>query len=204
MKKPQSTVYGAALMCLRTISGFTFIVVAMLNPREFARSIVLDGVEPGSLDGATANLVLAIVLGAYALALALYLLLALFVFLGHNWARIVAMSFATISIIVSFVRYWNNGVEITLRTTLLSLALDILILLALSSTTARVYARRPRAQPAGTAGFAGAADAAGTAAAGSGAGAVRQPGSDPHTQGQTRRRTRDTRQAAAGTRVRGS
>jgi hypothetical protein len=147
VKKPQATVYGGALMCLRTISGFTFIVVAMLNPRQFAQTIVLDGVEPGSLDGASANLVLVIVLGAYALALVLYLLLALFVLLGHNWARIVAMAFATVSIIVSFVRYWNSGVEITLRTTLLSLALDILILLALSSTAARVYARRPRARP---------------------------------------------------------
>ena len=63
------------------------------------------------------------------------------VYLGRNWARIVAMSFATASISVSFVDYAVNGAAITLRTSLVSVTFDILILLALSARDAREFAR---------------------------------------------------------------
>lgn len=145
MKKPLATVAGALLMVARTFSGVIVIVVAGLTWREFAQSLVKDArLEGGRITVGEAGVVLTIVLVLYALALLLYLLLALFVYFGHNWARIVAMAFATISIIVAFSDYVHNGVQITLRTTLASLALDILILLALSSSPARLYARRPR------------------------------------------------------------
>ena len=60
------------------------------------------------------------------------------------------MILATLSIVVSWLDY-VAGQEITIRTTLVTLALDILVLLALSSRAARAYAqrpRRPRHQPA--------------------------------------------------------
>ena len=145
MKKPGATVAGALLMVARTFSGVITIIVAGLTWREFAHSLVRDARLEGSrISVDEAGIVLTIVLGIYGFALLLYLLLALSVYLGHNWARIVAMAFATISIILAFTDYVHNGVQITLRTTLASLALDILILLALSSSPARLYARRPR------------------------------------------------------------
>lgn len=145
MKKPLATVAGALLMVARTFSGVIVIVVAGSTWREFARSLVRDArIDGGRISVGEAGAILAMVLGIYAAALTVYLLLALFVYLGHNWARIVAMAFATISIVAAFTDYLHNGVQITLRTTLVSLALDILILLALSSTPARLYARRPR------------------------------------------------------------
>jgi hypothetical protein len=55
------------------------------------------------------------------------------------------MVFATLSITLSAIDYFGADAEITLRTTLITLALDILVLLALSSRNARAYARRPRA-----------------------------------------------------------
>lgn len=132
-------------MVARTFSGVVLIIVAGMTWREFAQSLVRAARLEGSrITEGEAGVVLAIALAIYALALLLYLGLALFVFLGHNWARIVAMAFATTSIILAFADYLHNGVQITLRTTLASLALDILILLALSSTPARLYARRPR------------------------------------------------------------
>ena len=147
MRRPLATVAGSLLMVARTVSGVVVIVVAGLTWREFALSLVraarLDG---GRISVGEAGVVLAIVLALYALALLLYLVLALLVYLGYNWARIVAMAFATISIVLAFADYVHNGVQITLRTTLASLALDILILLALSSAPARLYARRPRPQ----------------------------------------------------------
>jgi hypothetical protein len=51
------------------------------------------------------------------------------------------MSFATASIITSFVDYAVNGAAITLRTSLVSVTFDILILLALSARDAREFSR---------------------------------------------------------------
>ena len=42
----------------------------------------------------------------------------------------------------AFVSWWVRDQEITLQTTLLSLAVDILVLLALSSRSTAAYARR--------------------------------------------------------------
>ncbi len=50
----------------------------------------------------------------------------------------------TVSIITAAVGYFANGEEITVRTTLVTLALDILVLLALSSRPSRAWSRRPR------------------------------------------------------------
>ena len=49
-----------------------------------------------------------------------------------------------VSVASAAIGYFANGEEITIRTTLLTLALDILVLLALSSRDARAWARRPR------------------------------------------------------------
>ncbi|WP_051147435.1 hypothetical protein [Glaciibacter superstes] len=143
MKKPQATRIGAILMCARSVSGFAVIIVEAVFLKEFARTLIIDG-QNLALSDEEASVVLAVLLGAYGFALLIYFVLAVFVFLGHNWARIMSMAYATFSIVIAFLGWWDNGVEITLRTTLLTLALDILILLALSSTTAREYARRPR------------------------------------------------------------
>ncbi|MBZ6372011.1 MAG: hypothetical protein LBE44_08990 [Microbacterium hominis] len=61
---------------------------------------------------------------------------------GRNWASVVVRVFSTLSIASSFVAWWGQGQEITLQSTFLSLSLDILILLALSSQSAAAYARR--------------------------------------------------------------
>ncbi|MGO4690535.1 hypothetical protein [Glaciibacter sp. 2TAF33] len=144
MRRPQSTVFGALLMGARSLSGVVFIIVAAWDWRSFAGSLALEDGSGAPLDDATTRAVVIVLLCVYGVALVFYLAVALFVFLGHNWARILAMTGATISILIAFADYWNNGVEITLRTTLASLTLDILVLLALSSTSARQYARRPR------------------------------------------------------------
>ncbi|MBN9181107.1 MAG: hypothetical protein J0J00_11300, partial [Microbacterium sp.] len=70
--------------------------------------------------------------------------LAVFIYRGRNWARVIVMSIAVISITGSFVAWWWQGEEITLggSASLLSLGLDILVLLALSSRSSAAYARR--------------------------------------------------------------
>ena len=140
MKRPSAIVVGAVLMGSRVIAGLASILVAVLNRAAFADALVIDA--PAGIRRPDADLVLGILLGLYGIVLLLGLGLAVSVYRGRNWARITAMTVATISITGGFLDYAFNGTAITFRTSLVSLTLDILILLALSSTAARHYARR--------------------------------------------------------------
>ena len=68
--------------------------------------------------------------------------MAFFILIGHNWARVMIMTFSSISITGSFIQWWAGGLELKITGSLLTLGLDILILLALSSRSAAAYARR--------------------------------------------------------------
>jgi hypothetical protein len=68
--------------------------------------------------------------------------MAVLISLGFNWPRIVVMVFSTLSISGTFAAWWAGDQNIALDQTLFTLALDILIMLALSSRAARDYARR--------------------------------------------------------------
>ncbi|MFC6356436.1 hypothetical protein [Luethyella okanaganae] len=142
MKRPASTVIGAVLMFGRVVSGLVYIAVAASNWRAFSKNLVLDGAAVGFDTEHMADVVLIVFMVAYASWLMFYLVLTVLVFRGSNWARIVAMSLASLSIVIAFIDWWNSGVEVSLRTSLLSLSLDILILLALSSHSTRLFARR--------------------------------------------------------------
>ena len=139
VKRPAAAALGALLMGSRVLAGLGSILVALLNWSAFADALVID--TPAGSRRPDADLVLGILLGLYGIVLLLGLGLAVFVYLGRNWARITAMTVATLSISSGFLDYAFNGTAITFRTSLLSLTLDILILLALSSTAARHYAR---------------------------------------------------------------
>jgi hypothetical protein len=55
---------------------------------------------------------------------------------------VTVMAFSVISITGAFIQWWSEDQEITISGSLLTLGLDILILLALSSRSAAAYARR--------------------------------------------------------------
>lgn len=131
----------------RVLAGLFAVVEVGVNWPEFTHAIVTTGARTAGVTPEQAGVALGILLGLYGAVLALELCLVIFVYLGRNWARLLAMSFATLSIGAGFIDYQFNGVAITLRTSLLSLTLDILVLLALSSTAARGYARAARATP---------------------------------------------------------
>lgn len=144
MKRPSAIWIGPLLMLARSVSGVAAIIVVLTSWDSFVRTISIDLNGSGVAGQPGAGLVLWIFLGFYAGSQFFYIALAVCVFLGQSWARSVAMAYATISILIAFGNYWLNGAEITFRTTLLSLTLDILILLTLSSEPAREYARRAR------------------------------------------------------------
>ena len=129
-------------MSLRVIWGFISILVYVLHWSTIRQEVIyaVTDVETVPLEVADMLLLIGfIVLGVWYL---FYGVLARFVFTGSNWARIAAMSFASISIIVVFLDWWNGGIPVTFRTSLTSVALDILVLLALSAQSARRFARR--------------------------------------------------------------
>jgi hypothetical protein len=141
VKRPPSVLGGVLLMTVRALSGGVAILTVVVSWDTFVATIVLNGRNLALTDPAAAGAVLGWLLAAYGFYLMLYLGLAALVFTGHNVARVTAMSFASVSILLSFADYSLNGAQITLRTSLVSVTLDILILLALSSTNARHYAR---------------------------------------------------------------
>lgn len=142
MKRPLATGLGAVLMWLRVIWGFVSILVYVLNWSAVRHEVfyALTDIETVPLDVADFFLTVGfIALGVWYL---FYGVLAGFVMAGSNWARITAMSFASIGIIVVFLDWWNEGIQVTFRTSLASVAFDILVLLALSAQSARRFARR--------------------------------------------------------------
>ncbi|WP_109208938.1 MULTISPECIES: hypothetical protein [Microbacterium] len=141
MRRPTTTVAGVCLILLRVLAGVVVLVGIAAGWEDLLADpdSVLEGFDP-SPEGAQAALW--VVLAAGAAVLLADLLLAVFVFLGHNWARVIVMLIALGSISTSFVAWWAQGQEIQIDTTYVSLSLDILLLLALSSRSAAAYARR--------------------------------------------------------------
>ena len=146
MPRPPSTVAGALLVFLRVLAGVLWIASVLLGWDTFVREIDVsfdDVASTPQLAGATLTVVLVFI----GVLLLLDATLAFFTLRGHNWARVLVMTFSAISITTSFLQWWSDALEIRLGTTLLTLGLDILILLALSSRSAAAYARRNERRP---------------------------------------------------------
>lgn len=141
MRRPASTTAGAVLVLLRALAGLLVLLLIAGRFPTLSREVVatVDGLSPDEANGTL--IVVGTLTGMLVLA---DILLAVFIFRGHNWARVVVMSIAVISITGSFIAWWWQGEEINLGggASLLSLALDILVLLALSSRSSAAYARR--------------------------------------------------------------
>jgi len=140
-KRPAPTAIGALFVFGRGIFAFIFALAVILSPEQFSKDLA-------SLDDGTERAVAIWVIAAVPLAFgAAEIWLAWRVFLGRNWARLLAMALSTTAIAVQAGTVLAGGPGITLQTNLPGLALDILLILALSSERSLVYARRPRKVP---------------------------------------------------------
>lgn len=132
-RRPAALTGGGLLVLLRAISGVIWLAAfAAAWP-----SMV------GELDLAADErpIALGLIIGVSAGWAALLFLLSWFVLRGNNFVRLIVMAGSSISISSAAIGYFSAGQEITLRTTLVTLTLDILILLALSSRAARAWSR---------------------------------------------------------------
>lgn len=141
MRRPATTVAGACLVLLGAVVSVLSMVDIATNWHTYLKSIVLEigGAVPTP---DVVNASLAVILGVIGVTAVVELVCGLLILRGSNAARVLVMIVSAISISAAFVSWWARDQEITLRTTLLSLAVDILVLLALSSRSAAAYARR--------------------------------------------------------------
>jgi len=144
-RRPVATSLGALLIVVRVLLGVIWLIGLYVQWPTVVRE--LDLVADGVTEGEVSAFVLGSILVVGAVVLLAELVFAWLVFRGSNWARITVMIVAILSTFVSAVDYFGGGPEITIRTTLLTLAVDILVLLALSSRSARAYARRHAPAP---------------------------------------------------------
>jgi len=145
MPRPAATTLGAILVMLRVLAGVIWLVALAITWRQVVYDEAGLAVVPGSEEDHALNGVLIAILVVGGLGLLVVAVFGLSVYRGSNVARLLVMTFTTLSITAAAIDYFAGGEDITIRTTLLTLSLDILVMLALSSRAARAYARRPRA-----------------------------------------------------------
>jgi len=143
-RRPAPTVVGAVLVTVRGLYAGLVLLLVVLGREEMV-SAIRAAIPSIAVPAAQAvHLGIAIVLGALAV---FELLVAWRILRGSNGARLIAMAVSTAAIVVQAVALVAGGPGITVQTNLIGLSLDILLLLALSSHRARIYALRPRTAP---------------------------------------------------------
>ena len=141
MPRPAAIGAGAALVMLRVLAGFLWLMALAFNWDVIANDVEIALGDVKLTDGAkTVGLAAILIVGGTAtLAEGV---LAVLIYRGMNWARVIVMVYAVASISAAFTTWWVGGQDIRIDTTLLTLSLDILVLLALSSRQAAAYAHR--------------------------------------------------------------
>ncbi len=142
MPRPAAISAGAGLVMLRVIAGLLWLAALALNWGDIAHSIEIDLGDDVKLTDDVKTIGLVLILGIGGVATLLEGVLAVLIYRGHNWARVLVMLYAVVSISAAFTTWWVGGQDIRIETTLFTLSLDILVLLALSSRQAAAYARR--------------------------------------------------------------
>jgi hypothetical protein len=146
-KRPAPTIVGALLAGARAVAAIVAVVSGFLSPDDLLQGLSIQSDDGSKLTAAQSEIVLYAGLGFVGLIALGELLLAWLVFLGSNRARVTAMALSTAAIATQAIDVVNGGSLATLEANLPGLTLDILLILALSSERARIYARRDRKEP---------------------------------------------------------
>jgi hypothetical protein len=142
-KRPAQIVFGAGVAFFRGLAFLPIAVLLLLLPTtQYVQDVDIEGGRPALIvAGCVIALVASIDIG-----------LAIAVFVGRNWARIVLMLTCVLTTIVAFIGNANGSQAVTLATSLPTVGFSIMVLLALSSHRARQYATRGRHLPKRVAG----------------------------------------------------
>ncbi len=143
VRRPAATAFGTLLVLLDVIAGIVWLVSLALQWDDIVEK-ELDFVLDVRPEATASDLGLTAVLIVGGTILAIQLALAVLIWFGSNGARITVMLLSTANITVAAIDSFTGQAEVTIQTTVLTVALDILILLALSSRESRSFARRTR------------------------------------------------------------
>jgi hypothetical protein len=139
-KRPAQTVFGAGVAFFRGLAFLPIALLLLLLPAQYIQG--MDGVD---IEGGRPALILA---GSVVAFIALIDIgLAIAVFAGRNWARLLLMLSCVVTTTGAFIGNANGSEAVTLATSLPTVGLSIMVLLALSSHRARAYAERGRHVP---------------------------------------------------------
>ena len=133
-KRPASTIAGAGIALIRSLAYIGLIVVLLASPRD--TTYFADfGLSPDDLEQLevvlAASLIVAIVIGAG---------LAFAILAGRNWARLMLMVVCTLTAIAAFIATIGRTGHPVGVGSLPSLGGSVLVLLALSTPSARAWA----------------------------------------------------------------
>jgi len=141
-KRPAQIVFGAGVAFFRGLAFLAIALLLVLIPVRYIEQVPLESID---VQGGKPALIIAG--GVVALIALVDIGMALAVFFGRNWARILLMLSCVLTTIGAFVGNANGSEAVTLATSLPTVGLSIMVLLALSSHRAREYAARGRHMP---------------------------------------------------------
>jgi len=141
-KRPAQVVFGAGVAFFRGLAFLPVALLLLLIPPQYLQQLTLESVDVEG--GRPAFLIAGSVVALIALV---DIGLALAVFFGRNWARILLMLSCVVTTIGAFIGNANGSEAVTLATSLPTVGLSIMVLLALTSHRAREYAARGRHVP---------------------------------------------------------
>lgn len=139
MRRPVTITTGAALLLLSSFLGILSVFGFL---RDWNLSLLTLGASLDGTIGSAAADERSILIAFTVVLFVIDALFGVLVFVGLNWARVFVMVFSVVNTTSAFLVWLTRGAELQSERSLYSLALDILILLALSSRSAAAYARR--------------------------------------------------------------
>ena len=147
-KRPSQIVFGAGVAFFRGLFYLPIALILLLVPAQYLQGNV--DIQGLTVEGGRGAVIVAG--GVLAFIGLVDIALAVAVFVGRNWARILLMLSCVVTTIGAFIGNANRSEVITLATSLPTVGLSIMVLLALSSHRAREYATRHRHMPKRVAG----------------------------------------------------
>jgi hypothetical protein len=136
-KRPAQIVFGAGVGFFRGLGFLAIALFLFFLPVQYTQQLNIEGGRPALIIGGSVVAFISLIDIGLALA----------VFTGRNWARVLLMLSCVLTTTTAFIGNANRSESVTLATSLPTVGLSIMVLLALSSNRARQYAVRRRHTP---------------------------------------------------------
>lgn len=134
LPRPNSIVGGVTLIVFRAVAAAVWLTSFIASWNSMQPELDLEPDE--------APIVLGVIIGFQVAWVLTLLFFAWQVFRGSNVARFLVQLWTVGSITTSAIAYFSMGQGFTVRTTLITLGIDILVLLALTSRSSREWTRQ--------------------------------------------------------------